>query len=701
MPNIIPLAQGFKITGAPQSVSQVYLESIQIAISKKSATAGMTIMICEVIGGAPDISKIVPNSQVHLESHQINAIGTTATKTTANFTKFRFYNPICLQTNKEYAFLIQPDGNSTDYVIFTATRGLTDLVLGGTSSIPRPVGPVSLTDYYVASSDNHWTANPDRYLQFVINRYKFTQTSATVTFNSANADYFTVVNLTSNSGLMRIGDVVFGGNSTVVNTNLYGVITYAHANNRTLYLESSTGKFGAGNTIQIFRANGDLNMTVAYANAAVGTRIANGTIFSIDDLKYHVVSPRFYETLPAGTSINYNYAGITGSNGSYGTTVSRAVVNGVENTFNDIERTLPSYSKSVSSLPTKSPITVTATLQSNSDYTSPMLTTELAQVLVVTNHLDAVDANVYTEYFNSGSVATKYISKPVVLATGQDAEDIKVYITAWRPPATDLKIYSKFLSAQDNAPITQKTWTLLTNDNPAVYSDALDPSDQIEYSFSLQNVVNDPALYLRAAGTLTSTLTSNAITGANVSSFNTQLQPGYILYNNSNVVIGTVSTIAGASSMTLTSNAAVAVTSNAFNYAASVIPPQTNAFLNITNLVQKTGTITVSNNSGLVTGSGTAFNTELQISNYIDVNGEQKYVVSVANSTSMTVDSSFSTPYTGVTYSQVLDNGLTYTDGSGVTYVKYQTFQIKMTMHSDNLVFTPKVHDLRAIALQS
>ena len=72
MPNIIPLAQGFKITGAPQSVSQVYLESIQIAISKKSATAGMTIMICEVIGGAPDISKIVPNSQVHLESHQIN-----------------------------------------------------------------------------------------------------------------------------------------------------------------------------------------------------------------------------------------------------------------------------------------------------------------------------------------------------------------------------------------------------------------------------------------------------------------------------------------------------------------------------------------------------------------------------------------------------------------------------------------------------
>jgi hypothetical protein len=234
-----------------------------------------------------------------------------------------------------------------------------------------------------------------------------------------------------------------------------------------------------------------------------------------------------------------------------------------------------------------------------------------------------------------------------------------------------------------------------------VYSDALDTDDLMEYSFSLQNTVNDPAFYLRGSGTMTASLTANTITGANDSAFNTQLQPGYIVYNNSNVIIGTVSTIAGASSMTLTANSRVAFTDNTFNYAVSVIPPQTNGFLNITNLVQKTGTVTVSNNSGLVSGSGTEFNTELEVSNYIDVNGEQKYIVSIANSTSMTVDSPFTTSYAGLTYSQVLPNGLTYTDGNGVTYVKYQTFQIKMTMHSDNKVFTPRIQDLRAIALQT
>lgn len=700
MPNLIPMAQGFKITGAPASVSQVFIESIQIAISAKSATAGMTIMICEVNGGIPDISKVSPYGQAHLRPDQITAIGTTATRTTSNFTKFKFDNPVALMTNREYALLLRPDGNSVDYKVFTATRGLADSILGSTSAVPQPTGQITLTEFYKGGTGGTWTSNPSKYLQFVVNRYKFTQSTATIVFNSANNEYFTVANLTS--GSMRVGDVVFGGNSTVVNTSLYGVIYYAHANNNTIYLQNSTGKFGAGNTIQIFRANGETNMTVAYANAVVGTRIANGTIYSIDDLKYHVVSPRFVETLPAGTSIRYTYNGITGSNGSYVVSGTNPVVrNGVENTFNDTERTLPSYSKSINTLPSKAPISITATLQSNSDYTSPMLDQVLTQAMVVTNHLDGVGANTYMEYFNTGTVSSKYVSKPVVLASGQDAEDLKVYITAWRPPSTDLQIYAKFLSAQDSAPLSQKTWTLLTNDNPAVYSDALDSNDLKEYSFSLQNTVNDPTLYLRGTGTITGTTTSNVVTGANSSAFNTQLQPGYIVYNNSNVIIGTVSTITNSSYMTLTTNSQIATTSNSFNYAASVIPPQTNGFLNITNLVQKTGTVTVSNNSGLVTGSGTAFNTELAVSNYISVNGEQKYIVSIANSTSMTVDSPFTTSYSGLNYSQVLPNGLTYTDGGGVTYVKYKTFQIKMTLHSDNPVFTPRVHDLRAIALQT
>lgn len=700
MPNLIPLAQGFKVTGAPQEVTELYIHSVDIAIAAKSSTAGMTVSICEVVNGKPSLSRVLPAAQAYLESQYITAIGTTATKDTTSFTKFTFPNPVNIKTNVEYALLIKPDGNNTDYKIFTATRGLADTVLGSTSSIPQPSGQITLTDFYKGVFGGDWTTVHNKYFQLVFNRYKFTRAGASVTFNSSNNDFFTVANLTSTS--IRAGDVVFGGNASVLNTTQYGVIYYVHANNNTIYLENSTGNFGTGNTIQIFRANGEVNRTVAYANVNVGTRVSNGYIYSIDDLSYHVVSPRFQEVLPPGTGISYSYTGIVKSGANYlvnGTNPS--VRNGTENSFNDTERVIPSYSNSKTALPAKSSISITAYLQSNNDYVTPMLDQSLSQAMVVTNHLDGVNANVYMEYFNTGQIATKYVSKPVVLATGQDAEDIKVYITAWRPPQTDLKVYAKFLSAQDSAPLTQKTWTLLTNDNPTVYSDAGDKTNLIEYSFSLQNTVNDPTLYLRGTGTITGNVNSTQISGSLESIFNTQLQPNKILYNSSNLVIGTISSITNSTALLLTSNSLVNTAGEIFNYADSVIPPQTNAFLNLTNLVQKSGTVAVSNTSALVTGTSTAFNTELAISNYISVNGEQKYIVSIANSTSMTVDSPFSVSNTGITYSQLLPNGLTYTDGNGTTYVKYKTFQIKMTMHSDNLVFTPHAHDLRAIALQS
>ena len=699
MANLVPFAQGFKILGAPASVSQVYLHSIQIALASKALNFGISLFLCEINGGVPDVSRVLPNSIIHLAASQITPIGTTATRDTTKFTSFTFANPIPVLTSREYAILLRPDGNSTDYSVYTAVVGEKDLI-STTSTIPTPPGQITLTQLYKGSSDSVWTATSGEFLQLIVNRYRFTANTATITFNAANNEYMTVANLTSTS--IQVGDVVFSGNSTQVNTSIFGTVYYSNPDGGVVYLENTTGGFGVGNTIQIFRPNGEIYTNVAYANSTTGTRVANGTIKILNDLIYHIVSPRFMENTPAGTSINYSFAGITGGNGTYTTVgTNPAVINGVENTFNDVQRVIPAYSISKTTLPRKSSIQITATLQSNSDYTSPMLDQSLTQAMVITNHLDGTTVNTYSEYYNTGTISTKYISKPVVLATGQDAEDIKVYITAWRPPTTNIKMYAKFLSAQDPGSITDKAWTPLINDNTAVYSDALDDDNLIEYTYSLPNTINDPALYLRGTGVLSCNLTSNQVSPGVGTAFNTQLQPGQILYTTSNLVIGTVNAITNSTYLTLSANALVAITSNVFNYASSVIPPQTIAYLNLGNLVQKTGTINVFTSNATVMGVGTAFNTELAVSNYINVNGEQKYVVSIANSTSMTVDSPFLVANNGVNYSLVLPNGLTYTDGGGVTYVKYKTFQIKMTMHSDNPVFTPKVHDLRAIALQT
>jgi len=56
-------------------------------------------------------------------------------------------------------------------------------------------------------------------------------------------------------------------------------------------------------------------------------------------------------------------------------------------------------------------------------------------------------------------MASRYISKTVVLADGQDAEDLVVFLTAYRPQGTNIQVYGKVLNATDSDPFDDKSWT--------------------------------------------------------------------------------------------------------------------------------------------------------------------------------------------------------------------------------------------------
>jgi hypothetical protein len=111
------------------------------------------------------------------------------------------------------------------------------------------------------------------------------------------------------------------------------------------------------------------------------------------------------------------------------------------------------------------------------------------------------------EYGNAGGVQTKYISKPVVLAAGQDAEDLKVYLTAYRPAGSDVLVYAKLLSADDPSSIADKSWTLMNIDNSTVYSDYRDVTNYIEYSYSMPNTAPDGSTVLNYQGLVVPTTT--------------------------------------------------------------------------------------------------------------------------------------------------------------------------------------------------
>lgn len=120
-----------------------------------------------------------------------------------------------------------------------------------------------------------------------------------------------------------------------------------------------------------------------------------------------------------------------------------------------------------------------------------------------TGQLFEFHPNEITRY---GISKNKYISKYMVLADGMEAEDFKLYLTAYRPTGTDIDVYARFVSEEDGEDLNRKDWTLLTVSERDVYSDPLRPNDYKEYTFTAPKT--PPAITLAGrASTSGTTLT--------------------------------------------------------------------------------------------------------------------------------------------------------------------------------------------------
>ena len=113
------------------------------------------------------------------------------------------------------------------------------------------------------------------------------------------------------------------------------------------------------------------------------------------------------------------------------------------------------------------------------------------------------------------------------------------------------------------------------------------------------------------------------------------------------------------------------------------------------------GTVAISNVSTTVIGTSTRFTEDLKIGDIIAVGTARttKVVTTIANNTSLTVDSVYGTVSSGEDIFRVLNNTVAYTTPDGRTFQGYKYFAIKIVFLSSNPTYAPKVKDLRAIAL--
>ena len=122
-------------------------------------------------------------------------------------------------------------------------------------------------------------------------------------------------------------------------------------------------------------------------------------------------------------------------------------------------------------------------ISSNNDYQAVFFDPEI----VNSHYAKYIINNNYTdEHTNYGYAWAKHVMTKMNFAVDRVAEDVLVYLTAYRPANTDIKVYARVHNSKDDEAFDDKDWTLLEEiDGIGVYSSRDNSSDYIELTYGL------------------------------------------------------------------------------------------------------------------------------------------------------------------------------------------------------------------------
>ena len=568
-----PIAQTFKVQSSTTNDSNIALiKEVDVFFKSKSLTTGITLEIREVSNGYPS-ANVVAFGRKHLRSADVFVSDTAATKTT-----FTFEDPVRLNVESEYCFVLLPDANSPDYLIWTSKVGGTDVTLN--QAVTSDWGDGVL---FTSTNDSAWKSYQDEDIKFDLKRHNF-QDSTLVT-NPVTEEF---INLVPNSpefltvrdttGQFENDELAYVVKSTAYSGSISGTtkqtltITGSTAFTSTdyVYIESGTNKLlskitgittgsntvitletpysGTGTTgtayicsagrVSHYNRNRPtslfLNASSARQsnyfndNAPVAiTTVSLGNIYTIvsvgsDSSVWNgigagstpTVGQTFLATgsgtgLAGGGTVRNNNQKIIGYNTgafSYISTVddenisyfqpqiytSNSNVTSTELTLMNgasIDRPVAANANtytinSARSIKSASNRAVTDAAEDfiikvsmgNSGYTaaSPIIDFDLSML------------NVYKyDITNSAATSSNWITKEVVLKDELYADDMKVLLSAYRPPGTIVDVYTRYVYPTNVE--SPSDWILLTNKDTHLYSNVANTRDYRQFEYDLNS----------------------------------------------------------------------------------------------------------------------------------------------------------------------------------------------------------------------
>lgn len=506
----------------------------------------------------PDTSKFIKFGRARMEFDDIAVSSTGDTST-----KFTFKYPVQVDTQTTYAFVIKFDGSDG---AFTLWRNKTGETFTQVSEF------VSTTGVARGAYDGHFfyltngllsAPSTDTDLKFKLNIAKFNTTSKTisavnrnfeiVTYNGsdktgnfiggeyvyANTGYpaaqtvstSTQSNTITGSGTLflstfTVNDLVVLNSGT---TNAVRRITSISSdtvmqldfnvpftNAVAKYMKAPIAKVWdyspSSNTLVLISstANSTLNFNPnATVNTIIGV-ISGASVKPSDIGNYpiNVFEPNFVIDTPPGTNANVF---VKLANSTYNTIdTSYNVTLFDKHIFNKFGATLHSRTDEVvsgsSTLLNGKSVNFLINLSTDNEFVSPVVEEENL-IFVADRRL--IDANNTNEHvFNGGSAKSKYIGRTVALEPKQTAEDMIVFVNAYRPLGSYIDVYAKFYNNQDPESFESKNWSKLESVSPTIlYSSLDDKNDVVTLEYRVPNFPVSNTTTLISGTLLTGTFT--------------------------------------------------------------------------------------------------------------------------------------------------------------------------------------------------
>jgi hypothetical protein len=497
----------------------MFLTSVDIFISR-IGRLGFWCEIREMDSGQTITRNTVPYSEVFFNNPSVVPLSPNGKDNPCRVT---FQAPVFLYNNTQYAFIIHPIDANPDVYVWVSKLGQTDL---------NGLGPVidrrGMGTFFQTNNNTNWDIIPDVDLTIKFYRAEFKKNvdataylgnrpierlyikNGSINFSENHGDIFISgdhFTLTGSNASISVGDFAVGDrsfqNSAIVNvssviaasnTGYYqGELIRFYAANGSGYIGQATLSdiTNAGGRLEYYQ-DGDTSVVQLSGTGGgfvVGDHVINSTdwsqygyiqsILGISNWRYSAFhfEPSFLSFKLTDINFQMRPVSTSGVIGSYinidpATTQYFSTEQAVLSRTNEVNQLSGGYSNMIQ-----------VNMRTSSNVVSPLVDTQRTQTIILDNIInnDTTNETLPTH----GSLLNKYISKTVTLDEGQDAEDMYIVLSSYRPPGTDVKVWLKVLHAEDPTPLSDVNWVELykfgTGDN--LYSSLDDRNNFKEYTY--------------------------------------------------------------------------------------------------------------------------------------------------------------------------------------------------------------------------